>query len=194
MDLKINGIDDLQRLGKEFPKASARALNKTATHARAQMAKEARERYKVKSADVKASMGTPKLATAKHLSTYWRSKGKRIALTYFMTKATIDRSLRQAGRKIKQRGKVTFQLTRGNKRTLPHAFVATMESGHIGVFTRTNAKMKGKANKQAIEERTGPATSQMLSGAFSRMKGVQEFLLKTLAHEIQWFKQGKGGL
>lgn len=194
MDVKVSGLENLERLGREFPKASARALNKTMTHVRAEMAKEARQRYKAKSSDVKASMGQSKLATAKHLSTYFRSKGKRIALTYFMTKSTITRSLEQAGRKIKRRGIVAFEVTRGAKRRLPYAFVAQMKSGHVGVFTRTSGKMKSNPKKQAIEERTGPAVSQMLSGSFSRMKDVQEFLRRTLAHEIEWFRQGKGGL
>lgn len=188
MDLKIDGIDNLRRLGQEFPKASARALNKTMTHVRAQLAKDARQRYKTTSADVKAGMGSISKAKPTHLSTYFRSKGKRIALTYFMTAANVRKSLAQAGVKIKRRTPVTFQITRGVKRKLRGAFVAKMESGHVGVFTRTGGK------PLPIEQRTGPAVPQMLSGAFSRMKGVHEYLRKTLEHEINWFLKGKGGL
>lgn len=187
MDVKVNGLDNLERLGREFPKASARALNKTAKHVRTQMAKDARERYKVKSADIKKSMGPLQSASAKKLKAIFSAKGKRLALTYFMTASNIAKSLEQAGKKIRRRTPVTFQITKGQKQRIPHSFVAKMKSGHMGVFKRTNT------TALPIQEKTGPATSQMLSGAFTRMKGVYEFMSKTVAHEVEWLLKGKNG-
>jgi hypothetical protein len=191
MDVKVD-LSNLEKLGKEFPKASARALNNTMRHERTQMVKDAGERYRIKARDLKASMGNQVLAKPTRLSTFFRSKGKRIALTYFMAQANIRQSLAQAGKKIARRAVVSVEITKGNKRKIKGAFAQQMKSGHQGVFTRTGGV--AKTGRPAIEERTGPASPQMLSGAFSRLKGVQEYLLKTLAHEIEWFRQGKGGL
>jgi hypothetical protein len=193
MDLDIKGMDNLQKLGREFPKASARALNKTMRHVRTQMVKEAGQKFKAKASDIKGSMGSTRLATPTSLSTYLRSKGKRIALTYYMTKGAVEKSLAQAGRRIRQRGTVAVEITRGNKRQLPRVFVARMKSGHIGVFHRTGGAMTKDSTKAAIEEMTGPAAPQMLSGAFSRMKGVHDYLRTQLKHEIDWFLNGKSG-
>jgi hypothetical protein len=187
MDVQIKGIEDMARLGREFPKAAARTLNKTATHVRAEMAKDARERYNVKSADVKRSMGSLSKATPSRLRALFRAKGKRMALTYFMTASAITRTMQQAGIKIKRRKPVSFTVSRGKKQMIPGSFVAKMKSGHIGVFKRTNA------TPLPIQEKTGPATSQMLSGAFTRMKDTYEFMARTMKHEVEWMFKGKGG-
>jgi hypothetical protein len=191
MDIKVN-VSNMVQLGKEFPKASSRALNKTMKHARTQLVKDAGQRYGIKAADLKASMGSTISAKPSRLSTYFRSKGKRIALTYFMTRSIIAKSLQQAGKKIARRTIISAQVTRGKRMTIKTGFAAQMKSGHLGAFTRTGGTTK--TGNAEIRELTGPASPQMLSGAFKRMKGLQEYLLKTLQHEIEWFMKGRGGL
>jgi hypothetical protein len=189
MDLKVD-FSNLDKVGKEFPRASSRALNKTMKHVRTRLVKDAGQRYKVKAGDLKSSIGEIHLAKPTRLSTFFRSKGKRIALTYFMTKSNVMKSLAQIGKKVRRRANVTIEVTKGARRIVPGAFVAEMKSGHQGVFTREQGVIRGLP----IKERTGPALPQMVSGAWSRMKDVHEYLIKTLQHEIEWFRSGKGGL
>jgi len=78
---------------------------------------------------------------------------KRISLMKFHAKGPIPT-------RGKGRG-VTYRLN-GGKGRLAHAFIATMESGHQGVFERSPGKfMRKSKTRQAIHEKYGPSIGQV---------------------------------
>lgn len=186
MDLKINGLDDLQRIGREHPKAAARALNNTMRHVRTQMVKDAGTRYNMKAADMKASMRDTSKATLKRLLAAFSVKGKRAALAKFVTGSLIQRSLAMKGKKIKARPLIKAKIERGKITSYPHAFAAKMKSGHIGIYWRKGTQ------SLPLKEVTGPSMPQVFSGTWSRLVGVKEKLEANLKHAIEWLMKSGG--
>jgi len=170
MHLDVKNLGRLTSLGIQFPKASARALNKTMLHVRTQAVRSVTEKYRIKAADVKSHMKPTRKATGGSLRATFRSIGRRISLVYFG--ATQKRTW--PGARVKM-------YRRGAREVIPHGFIATMPSGHKGVFLR-------KAGESLpIVERTGPAVPQMLKGIWDKLQRVAgPKLRENLVHEIEW--------
>jgi hypothetical protein len=175
MHLSVENLGRLTNLGFQFPKASARALNKTMLHVRTQAVKAVTEKYRIKGADVKAKMGPTRKATSQSLKAVFRSVGRRISLVYFG--ATQKRTWPGARVSMYRKEKRT---------TIAHAFIATMPSGHKGVFLRK------AGTSLPILERTGPAVPQMLKGIWDKLQALAGPKLKAnLVHEIEWERSRK---
>ena len=168
--LEIRFDDDklkqLQRELKNFPKAlpkvMSRGLNRTATSARTAISRSLSKRIGLKIKDVRDKLTL-------HRATYsnWRSavvvSGKKFGLIKFGAKQT-------------KKG-VTYKHER--KRILVrHAFIATMKTGHRGVFLR-----KGPA-RLPIKEIKGPSLAQVYTGARDQVNRIQSEFSAKLARNI----------
>jgi hypothetical protein len=126
-DFKIDlaGADNkFRRAAEEYPQAVARALNKTATTARAQAARQIRSvGYNIKINAIKKNL-VIRRATRSELTAVIRASGRPIPLINY-------------GAQQNATG-VSVAVLNGRK-TIRHAFIATMKSGHKGVFVRTGA-------------------------------------------------------
>ncbi len=93
---------------------------------------------------------------------------------------------------------VTYRLP-GSKGRLENAFIATMKSGHEGVFERTPGKFMTfqkptwKKKRQAIHEKFGPSIGQVFTKF--RPAGLAralEVFQKNFDHELEFVKGGAG--
>lgn len=138
-------------LGTKFPQAMRRAIQKTGVTARTELSRL-----------VAADMALPvrsvrdeiKMITDSQSATL-QVRGYRIPLIDFKARGPEPSRGRGTG--------VSYSLPGGRGR-LPHAFIATMPSGHRGVFERTGrfgaAKKRGRvggARREVIAEKFGPS-------------------------------------
>ena len=173
MSIQIEPTFDLTALARQaemFPKAGARALNKVMKSAKVNASKNIREIYKMKAGDVKETMTIKKASTTK-LTASLVTVGRRIALYLFNAK--------------QNRSGVAITITKGGRKTITGAFIATMKNGHVGVFMR-----KGKT-RNPIGERYTISAPEMMGGKAVQEKinaFVDENLPKILSHEIEYYK------
>lgn len=130
INAKINiegALAKFRSAAEEAPKAVQRALNKTAITARAQAARSIRDTgYGLKVATIKGAF-TIRRATQADLKAIVTATGRPIPL--------IQYGARQTGRGV------SVNVKNGRK-VIAHAFIATMHSGHEGVFIRVDNKRK----------------------------------------------------
>ena len=139
--VRVEGIDAVQRLLAEAPRKLARAtvhaLNDGAVHARAESVRLIGAEWNVKATDIRTALTVRRATVAKQESADEAAggRGKGIALASFGARQT-------------RRG-VTYRLKKaGGRNLVKGAFLATMRSGHRGVFVR-----KGKARLPIAEKR-----------------------------------------
>lgn len=122
-----------------IPKAASRAINKTMTTVNAQAAREIKKDIggKISISEIKASMAINK-TNPKALYAALYAKGRRIPII------KIDPAAHQDG------SGVNYKTGKGRGH-IPHAFVATMRSGHRGVFKRKSS------TRLPIQELHGPS-------------------------------------
>lgn len=168
----LAGIEDL---GRKMPKAVKRALARTATTVRADLSR-------LIAADTALPVRTVKLGVSVTIASDTKvllsASNRRVPLIEFKARGP-EPSLGQG------RG-VSYSLPGGRGR-LPHAFIATMSTGHRGVFMRTEGP------RLPIDEKHGPS----LGGVFHKhLKPVeeraQETLVANLRHEIDFAAKRKG--
>jgi len=104
----------------EIDQQIAAALNDTARKARTAVSKNVRALYNIKAKDIKAALRLG-YATSNHLETFVEAKGRALPLRAFPHRQT------------KKGVSVTIMRKR---HVIQKAFVATMTSGHKGVFAR----------------------------------------------------------
>jgi hypothetical protein len=173
IELKLTGLDEfdknLQRLGNRAPTVISRALNRAATSARAQLTRDtAADMKPLKTSVVREAMKISNATPSRPIATITASS-ERIALPKFGARAARGRG----------RG-VTWTM-QGTRHTALHAFMATMGSGHIGVFER-----KGRPRLPIVEKR-GPSVATVAAkyGAAGEAR-FGEMLRSRLAHEIEF--------
>lgn len=156
--IQLKGYDELRKLldPKIVDKAAYRALNKALSKGRTEVSKQIRKKWNIKKKDLDKKL-TIKKANGTHLSGSFMAKSRPISMTYFgaeqfrpydiVNKKRRDYSVTRGGAKmlgVKQaKGKsgVYFKsLRQGPKTHKPNAFLATTDSGHIGVFERMGKK------------------------------------------------------
>jgi len=156
---------DLQHLAKNIPaNVLVRSLNRTADAVKTAAGRELRSVYNLKVAAVRAQIGIIR-ASGTRLVAEVRASGKPIPLYKFAARGPNP---------SRGRGRVTVKVLRaggrkvvtGKRDLVGQAFIATMPSGHTGVFQRTGGKAKG--GKQAIRE----LYSISLPGAFTAARVV----------------------
>jgi hypothetical protein len=165
-------------LKAKAPIAIVRALNKSIASAKVVMAREVSSDMGLKVGDVKERISLREARLDNFTATLY-AHGSPIPLIDFG--ATGPEPSRGKGRGVRSR-------LRGGKPLLPHAFIATMRSGHRGVFER----VKG-AGRLKIQEAHGPSIAYIFGKhvAVGIARG-EEQLVKNLKSEFR-FATGQTG-
>lgn len=170
----------LDRVGKEVrDKAVVRALNRVAEQARTQASREIRDAgYNVKSAALKKSIDLWKAGQGR-LVARLRASGRPIPLIAYDARAV------KAGVSVK---------VKGGRKALAHAFIATMPSGHKGVFERVGSSHKkvvfnGVAQWRGlpIKELFGPGVPSMFANKVvmdALERGIRERFPERFKYEL----------
>lgn len=193
--LRLN-IDDfarsLRRLGDQMPALSTRALNRSILSARTIMARQIAADTGLKVGRVRDRYLTVLKASHSRPVARLSASLRRVPLIEFGAKGPEPS-------RGKGRG-VTAKL-RGGSRRYPHAFIATMRSGHRGVFQRTRATnrwtptmtMAQEAAAQRdggrlpIRELRGPSIGRVFMKHLPRAQArFNEQLTKNFAHEMRF--------
>lgn len=159
---------NLQRTFSDFPRAIpkiiSRAINRTSITARAQIARRIAEKVTARVSDIKKKISRTK-ATYRHWVSTLSISAKRIPLKSF---------------KPRQIAKgVTYKIEKTSGRKLVmSAFLATMRSGHTGVFKRKSD------SRLPIIELHGPSLGQVFEGTSSIVRAVQRSTGKMLEKNI----------
>lgn len=155
----------LEALGTEAPRASMRAINRTLESVNTQAVRAIADDLGIAQKGVRAALKIYRASTTS-LRGSLQGTGKRIPLMDF------------AARQTKQG--VTYRMA-GVRRRIPSGFIATMRSGHKGVFTRAPG-----AKRLPIVEKFGPSVPYIFRKHIKEsLRGVAaRELFKNLQHEI----------
>lgn len=159
------------QIGERAPHALSRAMNRAVVTARTVMAREIAEDTKLGVRAVTKELKVTK-ARPDALQARLSVTGSKIPLIEW--KPTVSR----------RRG-VRAKLPPPGKGVYPHAFIATMKSGHRGVFQR---KTLGKGSKRLpIHELRGPALPSVFAKLSPKAVAAgQESLMKNFEHELEF--------
>lgn len=171
----------IQRLKQRFPAAIARAINRSADSAKTAMVRVIATDMGMKVSDVRRYVSVSE-ATSGHQVATIRASAKPIPLIQFGAKG------REPSRG-KGRG-VTARLKGGAGR-YPKAFIATMASGHRGVFQRVpGARRHGgppHRSQLPIYELKGPSVWHVFNNNLAiGLARAQEQLIKNLRSELKY--------
>ncbi|KKM71004.1 hypothetical protein LCGC14_1434970 [marine sediment metagenome] len=169
-DLKL-GIASLRR---KFPRAIKRAVKRAGTAGRAVMTKEIAADTGLPSKRIKQEIRINQLGDT---GVQLEVRGRRIPLIDFKAKGPEPSRGRGRG--------VSYRLPGGRGRA-PHAFIATMPSGHRGVFRR-----RGSARSPIIQLH-GPSLVRVFEKFLPLgAKRAEEALVKNLRSEISFALRGR---
>jgi hypothetical protein len=167
----------LPRLRQRVHVAIVRSLKRAAVSAQTVAARVIAEDMDLKQADVRKAMEIKQGRVESEHTIALEVTGARIPLVKWVRNP-------QPG--VRRRGGVTAKLPSGAGR-YPNAFVAQMQSGHVGVFARA-----GKS-RLPIRELFGPS----IVGVFAKhtpeiAEAGQASLEKNLRHELEFATSGSG--
>ncbi len=155
-------------LKRRFPTVVMRAMNRAATSARADMSRQIASDTGLKVGDVRDQIRL-ELATTSRLVARLTARGRRVPLIDFKARGPEPSRGRGRGVSVKLPGSKS-----GGR--YPHAFIATMRSGHRGVFKRVGTK------RLPIVELFGPS----LVRVFLKFRsGVRARAIDTLKKNIE---------
>lgn len=158
---------------KNVPKAFVSALNRVATGLRTEAVRKVRETYVVKAGDVRQTIKITK-ANMSRMELILVSRGRSLPLIRFRTNPSRPpiRPPRMLRAQVKKSG---------SKKSIPGAFVARMQSGHVGVFERHGSR------RLPIRQLYGPAVPVMLNESRVQrhlQEEAQRRMIQRLDHEI----------
>jgi hypothetical protein len=160
----------LARLRTKAPQAITRALNRAITSARVVMVREVARDLGIKQATVRDRMSVEQAKPGTERARLSASL-KRIPLIEFNARGPEPS-------RGKGRG-VAYRL--GGAKRLPHAFIATMRSGHRGVFERVGTR------RLPIHELKGPSIGHVFARHVDEgLARGQEALVKNLESEFRF--------
>jgi len=175
LSIEITGVDAADRVLEEYPRGAqrviVRALNRGINSAKTFMGGAVARDMKLRVGDVKAALSLQK-ASFDRPEAKLGAPTKRIPLIAFGARGTRRGGVTAAGKRY------------------PHAFIATMPGGHVGVFERVpGANRRGpKPNRSQlpIEEKFGASIGHVF--AKFRAQGLaraEEMFKTTLDHELE---------
>ena len=154
------------------PRAISRALNKSAKSAKTAMVKAVREDMGLKARDVNKGL----IFRASRPS---RDPVAKIEISPFRVPL-----IKFGGTQLKRAGYKSR--LKGGSGTIPHAFEATMKSGHVGVFKRAGKE------RLKINELFGPSIGKVFAKKWRvGVKRFREQLPKNLRNEIRFASRGR---
>lgn len=169
----------IRELGIRAPRVCARALNRSIVTGRTVMLKVVAQDTHLKQSTVRKAFRTDQAKTS-NLVARLTVTGARIPLIEFGARG--PEPSRGRGRGVSAR-------LQGGRGRYPDAFIATMRSGHRGVFKRVGtggSKSRGAWSKNLpIVELHGPSLPHVFSKYIpTGMTAASEALTKNLAHEF----------
>jgi Prophage minor tail protein Z (GPZ) len=178
-------VMDMLSAATEMPQATVRALNKTLDQATVQLARQVRDvGYGLKVSDIKKALRKVRASTGNMRATI-KASGKPLPL--------INYSARQTSKGV------SVNVLNGRK-VIASAFIATMPSGHRGVFVREPTaihKKVGSGSKASwhalpIRELYGPSVPDAV-GNEKVKQALQQLITdrfpSILQHEQQWLSR-----
>lgn len=181
-------IADLSGYPSKLSKAAVRSLNRALVAGRTEMARAIASDAGIGVRDVTKAMSQRK-ATLERAEAAFGATLRRIELIHF--KARGPEPSRGKGRGVSYRGA-------GGKGRIPNAFIATMQSGHRGVFKANpdrymrQQKPTWKKKRHAIVELFGPSLGQVFRKYQVRgLERTQEAFHTAFAHELERLESGQ---
>ncbi|HMJ88145.1 MAG TPA: phage tail protein [Vicinamibacterales bacterium] len=168
----------LKELGKRAPRVVMRSLNRAGASARTAMSRVISKDMGVKVGAVRDRINLRETTTS--ADSWFSGSRLRLSVTLFASAKRLPLILFKASGPRPSFGKGRgVSANMGGRKRYPHAFIATMASGHEGVFQR-----KGPG-RLPIAELRGPSIAHV----FKKYEQVgidraQEQLAKTLGHEL----------
>lgn len=186
--LTVTGTEELTRrlleLGEDAPKAAARAVNRTLSSLKTLASRGIAADLGLTRKFVDRSLRTQRATVAREIGTlsvggYRDERDRltpsgRIPLVAFGARGPEPSRGRGPG--------VRYRLP-GGRGLATHAFLATMRSGHRGIFRR-----KGEAGRLPIGELYGPSPTRVFKNKILQdaLVNAEATLAKNLDHEIGW--------
>jgi len=169
--------NDLLEMGQQAPLIMARALNRAAVSGQTAMVKAVSADTGIAAKNVKREIRIDKANRTSPMVALTIA-GRRIPLIAFSARGPEPSRGRGRG--------VSYRLPGGRGR-VPNAFIATMGSGHRGVFKRRGRK------RLAIVELRGPSLPHVFEKFLPRFReAAQVSLVKNLAAEISFARSKQG--
>lgn len=168
---------ELRGMGHAAAPILARALNRAGTAGKTAMVRAIRADTGLTSKAIEREIKVDK-ANRTRLVVTFQIGAERIPLIAFSARGPEPSRGRGRG--------VSYRLPTGRGR-IPNAFIATMRTGHRGVYTRTTT------SRLPIVEKRGPSVAHV----FLKFQDVfraaaQDAIVKTIEHEIQFANRPKG--
>lgn len=152
VNVKVKGLKEAMAMfdPKKVKKAAASALKKVAQQARTEASSVIREKYDIKKSDLdkKIEVRAPRYGSEELVAYVTISSKRGISLIYFSAKNIKGNKVttRKVSKVLKRapgtQGVFVRILKDGKVAHLPKSFIATMKSGHIGVFVRKRGSGK----------------------------------------------------
>lgn len=193
---KIEGMDEVIKMLKGTPEAVDKAIvssvNKLAESGIVKAKKEITGAYNLKKSDLQKAFllvraqRQGKRGVRMHAEIIAHGRG----LYLYDFKALPKNPPRQKGIPIARRKKTSVQIMKGGERTaLPHAFIARMSSGHVGVFYRSGGKMAANPKRSAIKEKFEISAASMFEKkAVGALNGlIASKGTATFEHELNFY-------
>lgn len=188
METTLVGDKEVDAMLRDYPKkatrAMVRAMNRALTSGRALLVQRIAADSGLKSGVIRKAIAVRE-ATAQSLEARIGVGLKRIPLIEFNARGPEPSRGRGRG--------VSYRLT-GGKGRIANAFIATMRSGHRGVFVRSGKFGRRGNNKlEKIRELFGPSLGHIF--AKYRPEGIarlKEAFATNFAHEMQFEKTRAG--
>jgi hypothetical protein len=163
--------EELREMGRTAPLIMARALNRAATTGRAAMVKVMKQDTGIASKNIRKEISIDKANRTRPVVRV-EIKGRRIPLIAFQAKGPEPSRGRGRG--------VSYRLPTGRGR-IPNAFIATMPSGHRGVYKRKRTR------RLPIRELFGPSLPHVFDKFLPTFRqAASEALAKNLRSELNF--------
>ncbi len=185
IEITAEAMERTQKLLAGIPKGAERAfsnaINRALTHTKSQAFKEVRQVYAVKQSDLNAATATRiQRAGTGNTVGYVLFSGVKIPLFKF----NLSQNTAKKSKHIKA------GLMKGSWTAFDHAFIAQMNSGHIGIFERDGKE------RLPISEIMGLAGAQMMQNVEVEdhlSEDAQKMFEQRVEHEIDRILNGYGG-
>ena len=134
-------------------KALARSLNRAVERSRTSTVRLIHENYNIRPSDVRKTLRVMR-ASGKALIAAVLERGSPLELMKFAI--SPKKPPNQRGKKPEARTQTVAGVRFGTRKVLPHAFVARMKNGHVGIYSR-------RAERRAIRQRYTTSVPQMMN-------------------------------
>lgn len=171
----------LAGIPKGAERAFSNAINRGLTHAKAQAFKEVRQVYSVNQGALNSATATRiQKASTGSIAGYVLFSGVKIPLYQFNVSSKVPKKSQH----------IKAGLLKGSWKEFDHAFIAQMNSGHIGIFERDGKK------RLPVSEIMGLSGAQMIQKEAVEDKlsdEAQKKVEERIEHEINRILNGYGG-